>query len=297
VDGSSDLATVLRKCRVLAAKLKNNPFKEWVIQELDGYSNAANLPEYRIFHGQCFGTFLGPAGSGAKSVPLRESEILPQARDGLVTVKLREGVAALQSTLDAARKSDTGVRYYWPADAFGFYQTRTIADHLVLAQAWTMISENKLAGVLSTVRNRVLNFVLEIIAENPGAGEAPIGSPPITPARTEQIFYNTINVHGNVANLAGGNVESQTSVNMVKPGDWESLKSFLENAGLPAADIGELKTAVAAEPGARSIEAGRATSSWWAKIEQKLTNGTIKLLIAGGEELLKQGIDNFFQPH
>ena len=119
-----------------------------------------------------------------------------------------------------------------------------------------MISENKLAGVLSTVRNRVLNFVLEIVAENPAAGEAPIGSTPIKPARTEQIFYNTINVHGNVANLAGGNVESQTSVSMVRPGDWASLKSFLESAGLPAADIAELKTAVGAEPGARSIEAG-----------------------------------------
>jgi hypothetical protein len=122
--------------------------------------------------------------------------------------------------LDAARQSNMNLQIAWPADAFSFYQTRTVAPHLVLAQAWTQISENMLAGILSTIRNRVLNFVLEIMEENPAAGEAPIGSPPITPEKTNQIFYNTINVHGNVGNLAGGNVESQISVGMVRPGDW-----------------------------------------------------------------------------
>jgi hypothetical protein len=64
VDGSWDLATVLRKCRVLAAKLKNDPFEDWVIHELEGYFNAA-LPEYRILHGQCYGTFSGGWQYGA----------------------------------------------------------------------------------------------------------------------------------------------------------------------------------------------------------------------------------------
>ena len=89
------------------------------------------------------------------------------------------------------------------------------------------ISENQLAGILSTIRNRVLNFVLELMEENPAAGEAPIGSLSITPEKTAQIFNNTIHIHGNVGNLAGGNVGSQESVSKVRQGDWQSLKEFL----------------------------------------------------------------------
>ena len=37
VDGTSDLATALRKCLILAARLKNQEFTEWVNHELDGY--------------------------------------------------------------------------------------------------------------------------------------------------------------------------------------------------------------------------------------------------------------------
>jgi hypothetical protein len=49
----------------------------------------------------------------------------------------------------------------------------------------------------STIRNRILNFALEIVEENPKAGEAPIGTLPIAPERTDQIFNHTLIVHGN----------------------------------------------------------------------------------------------------
>jgi hypothetical protein len=41
VDGTSDLATALRKCLILAARLKNQEFTEWVNHELNGYPEDA----------------------------------------------------------------------------------------------------------------------------------------------------------------------------------------------------------------------------------------------------------------
>ena len=61
VDGSSDLATTLRKCRVLSAKLKNGEFTQWVVNELGGYDDAS-LPDYRILSGYCYGNFVGAGG-------------------------------------------------------------------------------------------------------------------------------------------------------------------------------------------------------------------------------------------
>jgi len=50
VDTHSDLATPLRKCRILAQRLGVPEFKDWVIHELEGYPAEAELPEYRVIH-------------------------------------------------------------------------------------------------------------------------------------------------------------------------------------------------------------------------------------------------------
>jgi len=152
-----------------------------------------------------------------------------------------------------------------------------------------------LAEVLSTIRTKIINFVLKIMEENPDAGEAPIGSPAVPVEKTTQIYQNTITVHGNVGSLAGGSVGTQINVEMVRPGDLESLKAFLLRAGLPAAEVAELEAAIRREPAARSFEAVREAPGWWTKIMKKITSGTISLASTASLELVKQGIDLFFQ--
>ena len=51
VDGTSDLESLLRKCRVLATRLKHDELKNWVTWELDGYPAEVPLPDYRKLHG------------------------------------------------------------------------------------------------------------------------------------------------------------------------------------------------------------------------------------------------------
>lgn len=58
IDGTSDLETLLRKCRVLASRLQNNEFKQWVQSELDGYRDEIEVPEYRHIQSQAYGHFL-----------------------------------------------------------------------------------------------------------------------------------------------------------------------------------------------------------------------------------------------
>jgi hypothetical protein len=48
IDAKLPLATLLRKCKVLGARLGNGEFKEWVENELNGYTSTDDLPEYRV---------------------------------------------------------------------------------------------------------------------------------------------------------------------------------------------------------------------------------------------------------
>jgi hypothetical protein len=93
IDGESDLETLLRKCRVLAARLKLEEFRNWVQWELDGYPAGVDLPDYRKFHCQCFGHFSGPFGSGIRNAPIPESLIPKDLRDILTYVQMRDSVA------------------------------------------------------------------------------------------------------------------------------------------------------------------------------------------------------------
>jgi hypothetical protein len=48
VDASSNLATLLRKCKVLAARLGSQPLEDWLLWESNGYPDDVPVPDYRI---------------------------------------------------------------------------------------------------------------------------------------------------------------------------------------------------------------------------------------------------------
>src|SRR5258707_11414083 len=50
VDNSGLIGNLLRKCLDLEQQAKNEKFKVWLNQALDGYDNPDELPEYRRFN-------------------------------------------------------------------------------------------------------------------------------------------------------------------------------------------------------------------------------------------------------
>jgi len=49
VDSTSDLGAILRRCKVLAARLGSKPLEEWLLWESNGYPAEAELPDYRVW--------------------------------------------------------------------------------------------------------------------------------------------------------------------------------------------------------------------------------------------------------
>lgn len=70
LDSKVHLPDLLRKCKVLAARLGNQDFKAWVDAELNGYGEKDSLPGYRSFRVESKGNFAGPMGSGLNRVPI-----------------------------------------------------------------------------------------------------------------------------------------------------------------------------------------------------------------------------------
>jgi hypothetical protein len=190
VNADVDLTVVLRKCRISATRLGYPDFKDWVDRELAGYKDKSKLPDYRIIPGAgAFGTFSGPFGSGIKNAPI-PSIYLPEGfEDYARKVYLHEGISSYILLL--ANSNGSSPCIHWPADLV-LLVGQELDSNYNLISAWQTLSLGSIANVLDTVRNRILNFVLELESEAPNAGESFQASPVVPPERTAYYFYTYI---------------------------------------------------------------------------------------------------------
>ena len=197
IESETDLATLLRKCKVLAARLGNAEFGTWVDNELNGYKTD-DLPQYRIFGVRSKGYFLGSFRKLSNAdIPLMN--IPEEFRESVSHAYINLPVASIARLIE---DSDSGaVQEPWLPDLVAFVSAQ-IYQGMNCMQAWKVIPIPNLIAILDEIRNRVLSFVLEIEAEDPEAGEAEINSNPVPQEKIQQIFHT--HIAGDVQNVSIG---------------------------------------------------------------------------------------------
>ena len=176
IDSNVDLSVLLRKCKVLAARLGNPEFKQWVENELSGYKAVYSLPDYRIRKVNSKGHFSGPLQSGMRYADIPLSCIDKRFHKVLSHSYMTQPVAAMESLVRDASKGS--LQEPWNPDLVA-YVSHDIYEGMNCMQAWKVIPVSSVVAALDAVRNRILSFVLEIEAESPDAGEAPVNSNPV----------------------------------------------------------------------------------------------------------------------
>lgn len=224
IDSSIDLPTLLRKCKVLAARLGNDDFKRWIDNELSGYENIDDLPDYRILSVNSKGHFSGAFGSGLRNADIPLLCLPEDFREDFGHSYMMQPIAAMAS-LVANSKSGT-LHEPWNPDVVAHFGQR-IYERMVCMQAWKVIPASGLVAALDSVRTRVLNFVLEIEAQNPAAGEAMANEKPV-PQETVQHIFNTY-ITGDVQNLSSGSTHVAQHANLQKGVDAELFAKLFDS--------------------------------------------------------------------
>lgn len=230
IDSSVDLPTLLRKCKVLAARLGNDDFKKWIDNELSGYENKEDLPEYRVLRVNSKGHF-----SGAFRTSIRNGDIpllcLPEKlRKDLGRSYLIQPVAAIASLVN--KNESASLCEPWSPDLVSCFG-KDIYANMVCMQAWKVIPASQLVAVLDTIRTRVLNFALEIEIQNPDAGEIMANEKPV-PQETVQQIFNTY-ITGDVQNLSSGGTNITQQAKLQKGLDSKLFGQILD--AISAADL------------------------------------------------------------
>jgi len=288
VDANANLSTVLRQCRLLAARLDSQPLEEWVVCESDGYPPTVEVPSYRVWPIEVRGNFSGYFQSMAKNYPIPSALLPADVRDAYAHWECRMSVAALEATL-AETKGAIRVGTSDLALVLG----ENVLHHYNCIAAWGEFSSMCLVEVLNTVRNRVLEFVLAVWKEAPDAGEVDVPSASgLGTERLTQIFNTT--VYEGSANVVGAASSSTITFN-ITPGDWSSLERVLANHGLTEQDLAELRAALEADSAPRDAQTlGPKVSDWIAAMTKKAASGVWKIGLGVAGSLLAQSIAKYY---
>lgn len=194
-----DLSSLLRKCKILSARLNHHEFKVWVEKELNGYESDEELPSYRIMKVMSKGHFSGAFGSGLRNANIPTYIVDKEYREYIEHAYLTLGVGGLESLI--SNSPDGIIRQVWAPELLSIWGEKFYED-MYCIEAWKVIPVATIENILNIVRNKILSFVLEIEAENPEAGDVKMNTNPIEQGKITQIFNTTI--HGNVQNVATG---------------------------------------------------------------------------------------------
>jgi hypothetical protein len=239
IASDTDITVLLRKCKVLAARLGNEQFKNWVDSELNGYNSADELPQYRILKVSSKGDFAGSFGSGLKNGNIPITCLPEEYREKFSHSYLIKPISYYEPLV---KNSDSAVLQEPWAPEFVAYVGQQIYEDMNCLSAWKVIPRGSITSLIDVVRNKVLNFVLEIEAENPEAGDAPINSNPVPQEKVTHIFNTYIS--GSVQNVAAGSTNVKQTASIDLRHNKEAIVELLRTESVPETDINEMLEAI-----------------------------------------------------
>lgn len=282
-DDKQPIAVLLRKCVVLAHRLKNDQLKIWANKELNGYGTDDELPDYRKVPAITQGFFIGPGWSQMKAL-IPPSSLDEPHRQFARETHLTQGISAYEQATSHGKSGEATIP--WPPDLVVHYQDRII-DMMHLHSAFQEIPKSGLVELLDTVRTRVLNMALEIQGE---VGEDDPDLKHVEPASESRINQTIIqNIHGGQAFVSTGQ-SSMTVQQQNLTHNWENLAAALRASGVSEPELKELSGAVNQD----GKTMGANVTGWIKKTAPKVLSGGVKVGIAIGQPLLTEFLKQYF---
>jgi hypothetical protein len=289
-DPSVKVRDLLRKAKVLASTLKNEPLKHWLTRELNGYPPGDELPSYRKIGSPPLGTFCGPQGHEIRNYVLPVS-VMPEVLQRMAqAVVFANSIGEIEAMAEAAGYK--GLRHTWPAEAVMLLRETPMLSGYALVEVNQPLTKPCFEGILDAVRNRLLDFVLGLQELDPEVLDSEKALTGLAGEQVSQVF--NVAVYGDHAVVASGKNFSQTVMQAVSAGDLASLVAYMQQLGVASEDVQDLQTAVKKDGPRPQKQLGERVTAWVGRILTKAVTGTWKISVAIAPELLKQALHHYY---
>lgn len=284
------LTDALMKTKVLLHRLGQKELVGWVNLELTGYPEDVQVPDYRILNVEIRGNVTNTAYT-YNDQSLATAHLGEDLRGKFTRYWARESISALEELA----KNDTKVLSIpLPPEFYGLLGKPMSNDFQVL-QAWRAVGSGQLAQILTQVRSRLLDFVLEL-NEKLGEEMTPeeirkVGSSPATASMFSHAIF------GDNVTISIGDYNRQTVTNRITKGDFEALKSLLQERNVPVGDIEKLRSAIKADASGKDVKAkqfGPKVKAWITGMLSKTLDASWQIEIGVASNLLTDALKSYY---
>lgn len=156
VRGNECIENILLRLKVILSDLDNELIMNWIDGELQGYVKE-DVPSYRILKGELMGTYLLNYQFQYTNAPVPVEHVLDEERvNQLKTINITDSITALQNVLNDKNKENygkiipTALCHYMSTEEFQIAGMRTI------------VASNQLDGIVSKVKSKLVDIVMEL---------------------------------------------------------------------------------------------------------------------------------------
>lgn len=289
-DVDVSLTSPLLKTKVLASRLQHQDLLQWVNNELKGYSDFSEVPDYRRTKGEIAASYINGNWHATNQV-LNLPEFDEVTTENLYTMHFVQSVQALESY-----QSDES---NYIAEMLSGGQ-RTVMEryleasnpYLQLSKIYRRVPCNFVLEILSHIRNRLLEFTLQIENEYGSISEINELKPHIN--TITKIMNTTINNSGDGAIINSGNENSIQAKVTVRKGNKDYLQQELIKAKVTQKDVDELLAVVDNEPPTSKSSFGNAVNDWIKKMLSKAVDGSWQVSIGAAGNILAEALQRYY---
>jgi AbiTii len=290
IDSKTDLGQLLRKCKLLAARLDSEPLENWLIWESNGYPVDIEVPDYRKVPLTLKGNFFGYYGAQIRNAPIPMSNLPADIANQYLSFQVKQSISSIAETIN---ENKTGTFKIDTAELARFLGQGVYAHYNCL-ECWAIMPAGNLVEILNSVRNKILDFSLAIWKTYPNAGGIMSSSSEKKEASDQatQIFNTTI--YGGSTNLVGTANESTFTFNIEK-GNFESIREILSAHSVEKQDIDSLQIALQEESVLNEDKViGPKVSNWKDSMISKAKSGSWNIAVSTATNILATIIMKFY---
>ena len=274
-----NLNNALIKTKVLLHYLGEDQPISWVHSELNGYPDRESVPEYRVINVSVYGNISNMAYRYADH-PLPISHLDEKKRKYFEIHHLTQSIAVIQSYAE----NDKDLTITIAPDYFPILSKGLDSSYHV-ERAWSKPSAGAMLQVVTEVRSRLLDFVLELSDKIPGDLDKSEMKEKSKEIGTTELFKNS--VFGDNVSIVVGDHNVQNIQNRIFQNDFASLADALREHLVEEEDIVALKEAIDKDgeaPEHKEKKFGKNVRAWTNSMLTKATESiwNVNLGVAGG---------------
>ena len=290
--GDEGTTNALLKTKVLMYAIGKKELAAWVNHELNGYPDNMPLPDYRTVPAR----ILADANNGVRlytAYPLPISYLNDEDYEDATTASLRLSISQIEQLVVNAGDNHS-IQQPIPLDFAYFKYCENVVTDYEITRCYKEIAIHNFTNILTQVRSRLLDFVLELTEYASAVPGANTMIDKLKNVDAASIFESAIFGDHTVINL--GDSSSFNITNNVIKNDIAALRRHLETEGVSNEDLIDLEVAINSDGpiAPRSKNYGTAVGQWFSGMISKAATGTTGIGVAAITELLSSALKKYY---